>query len=88
MRWRNRDKNMSEPKPGTAENVIAGIISVPLYLFVGMAGLLISKGVISQQEMASLLRQLIERQTHGENEKMVRMTLESLLAQFENAPPE
>jgi hypothetical protein len=78
---------MSEPKPGSAEDIIAGIVSVPLHLIVGMAGLLISKGVISQQEMTSLLRHLIERQTHGESEKMVKMTLESLLAEFEKTPP-
>jgi hypothetical protein len=48
-----------------------------------MADLLISKGVISQQEMASLLRHLIENSpTHDENEKIVRMTLESLLARL------
>jgi hypothetical protein len=78
---------MSEPKPGKAEDVI-GSISIPLNLIVGMAGLLISTGVLSQQEIVSIIRHLMDRsQTHGENEEMVRITLESLLAQFENMPP-
>jgi len=78
---------MSEPKPHNAE-IIGGIVSVPMNLILGMADLLISKSVISQQEMASLLRHLIEHTpTHDENGKLVRGTLESLLPRFENMAP-
>ena len=78
------DENMSEPKPGTAEDVIASAVSVPMNLILGVADLLMSKGVISQQEMASLLRHLIEHSQTPENEKTVTTTLKSLLARFEN----
>ena len=47
---------MTEYKPGKAEDVIGSAISVPMNLILGVADLLISKGVISQQETASLLR--------------------------------
>ena len=77
---------MTEYKPGKAEDVIGSAISVPMNLILGVADLLISKVVISQQEMASLLRHLIENsQTLGEND--VTMTLESILARFENTAP-
>jgi hypothetical protein len=76
---------MSEPKQHNAEEAVASAISVPMNLILGVIDLLISKGVISRHEMASLLRHLMEHsQVHDENEKMVRMTLESLLARFEN----
>jgi len=79
---------MTEPHLGNAEDVIGSAVSVPISLIVGMADLLISKGVISKQEMAFLIRNLMERSpTHGENEEMVRMMLGPLLALFDDTPP-
>jgi hypothetical protein len=79
---------MTKPKLGSEEDILGSAISVPLTLIGGMAELLISRGVISKQEMAFLIRHLMERSpSHGENEEMVRMMLKPLLALFEDTPP-
>jgi hypothetical protein len=79
---------MAEPHLGKAEDVIGSAVSVPISLIVAMTDLLISKGIISKQEMAFLIRNLMERSpTHGENEEMVRVMLGPLLALFEDATP-
>jgi hypothetical protein len=77
---------MAEPK--LPEEIMGSAISVPINLIVGISDILISKGVISKQEMAFIVRHLMERShTHGENEEMVRMMLEPLLMGFEDTPP-
>jgi hypothetical protein len=50
---------MKKPKLGNAEDILGSAISVPLTLIGGMAELLISRGVISKQEMAFLIRHRI-----------------------------
>jgi hypothetical protein len=79
-------KNMREPTQD--EKLVASAISAPLNLITGLADLLIYKGVISCEEMASILRVVLAESTaQGENEGMVKMLLEPLLAEFETPPP-
>jgi hypothetical protein len=74
---------MTEPQLGNAEEMIGGAVSVPINLIVGVADLLISKGVISKLEMASVIRHLMEHSpAHGECDEMVRLMLEPLLERF------
>jgi hypothetical protein len=70
-----------------AEDTLASAIGIPINMIIGLAGLLISKNVISCDEMASLLQDLAERSSSaGENEAMVRMIIETALTQFEQLP--
>jgi hypothetical protein len=79
---------MTEPRLGNAEEMIGSAVSVPINLIAGIADMLISKGIISKQEMTFLIRHLIDRSAaHGEMEEMVRLILRPLLARFEDMPP-
>jgi hypothetical protein len=76
---------MSEHANDNVEQVVGSAVSVPMNLIALITDLLISKGVMSRQEMASAVRSLAEiSSTHGENEVMVRMLLEGFAARFED----
>lgn len=73
-----------EKAPTDAERLFSSLVSVPLNMFVGLAGLLTSKGLVTRDEIAFLLRALADRAAaHGENEAAVRMLIEPILAQFD-----
>jgi hypothetical protein len=79
---------MPDPQLGNAEETIGSAVSVPINLIIGMADLLISKNIISKQEISLLIRHLMEHPpTNGESDEMVRMILGPLLARFEDMPP-
>ena len=64
---------MSEHEQGNAEEVIANAVSVPLNIIAGIAHLLVSKGVISREEVACILRDLMKLSPMPrENEDMAR----------------
>jgi hypothetical protein len=70
------------------EELVASLVSVPLNMFVGLASLLTAKGVISREDIASLLQRVADRApAHGENEATVRMLIGPILAQFEQPLP-
>jgi hypothetical protein len=75
---------MREPTQG--EKLMSCAVSVLLNLIADMAHLLILKGVISPEEMASILRDHLGELSpiDGENEELVKTMLEPLLAEFEN----
>jgi hypothetical protein len=70
-------------------NVVMGsALSVPLNLIMGIADLLIQKGLISSNEVAAIAQALsAASNSHGENEAMVKMMLEAFAVRFE-APRE
>jgi hypothetical protein len=54
-------------------------------LIIGLAHLLISKGVISREEVARILQHLSDH-SGGENEAMMKMILDSATIHFEDKP--
>jgi hypothetical protein len=79
---------MSEPESGNSE-VLASAVSVPINIINGLADLLISKGIISRDEMVSLVQRLVDLSPqHGENEPMVKMMLAGILRRFQSRPPQ
>jgi len=70
--------------PDNAEELIGAALSVPMNIVNSLADLLISKEIISRQEVVSILRRLIDvSPTYGQHEAMVRMMLEGALTRFE-----
>jgi hypothetical protein len=66
----------------------ASALSVPMSLIMGIADLLIQKGIISSNEVAAIAQALSAASNcHGENEAMVKMMLEGFAVRFE-APRE
>jgi hypothetical protein len=74
---------MATSDPNT---IMASALSVPMNLIMGVADLLIQKGIISSNEVAAIAKAL-SAASHGENEAMVKMMLESFAVRFE-APHE
>jgi hypothetical protein len=77
---------MSDQGKGNAEQIVGAAISVPLNIIHGLADLLIAKGIISREEMVSLLQSLSAHASGRENEDMVRMMLEGVLTRYQKGP--
>jgi hypothetical protein len=79
---------MSKSKSSNIEEVVGGAVSIPINMINGLADLLIHKGVISRQEMVSMLRHLIDNSPHlGDREQMQRLMLEAVVTRFEDPRP-
>ncbi len=74
---------MSTPEHN-AEDMIGSAVSIPINMIYGLADLLISKGLISQQDIRSLLQRLIDDyQFSDENEEaMVKGILKAAMTRF------
>jgi hypothetical protein len=72
------------PNGSNVNEVIGAALSVPLNVVFGVVDLLIQRGVISRDEMASVLRNLIDR-SRGQIEipEWVTEMLESALRLYE-----
>ncbi len=78
---------MTQQSGGNLEAMLGSAISIPLNIATGIADLLIEKGVISREEMATILRRLLARAPdHGEAREMVRMIVENTLANYTGQP--
>jgi hypothetical protein len=79
---------MAETNANDEEKLVGSLTSLPLNLFAALAELLISKGVITREEITRLVRnEAAGASSHGENERVMRVILETLAARFAEPPP-
>jgi hypothetical protein len=76
---------MTEHERGNAEEILATAVCVPMNLVANLADLLISKGIISRQEVVSLVRNLTPPSSeHSESQNLVRIMVEATAKRFED----
>jgi len=66
------------------ERVLGSALSIPLNLVIGLADLLIGKGVLSKAEMVDLVRRIQSQAHGGEHGENIKFTLEAIAARFES----
>jgi hypothetical protein len=76
-------ENIVAKVTGNIEAVIGSSLSVPTNIALGLADLLIGKGIISRAEMASLIRHLLDNAERHEDSEHVTMVLEKLLERYQ-----
>ncbi len=73
---------------GNAEEVIGAALSAVVNLVGILADALVAKGVVTNEELVSAIRDLSSSSPrYGEHEAMVRMLLEGFLARYEHHGP-
>jgi hypothetical protein len=74
---------------GSPGEIVGAAISIPTNIIFGIADLLIEKNIISREEVASILRSLLDGSAEpGENGEMVRQHFRALLTLYESQLPE
>jgi hypothetical protein len=77
---------MNDPNKGNAEEVLGAALSAVINLIMGLGDLLAAKGVISREELASLVRGKIAAVPAGEQQAMMQTILRAALMPLAQAP--
>ena len=71
---------MSDSNKGNAEEVVGAALAAVLSLVIGLGGLLVDKEVISPEELASIVREMIAAVPPGAQQEMMQRILRSALS--------
>jgi hypothetical protein len=77
---------MSIPSKGNVEEVLGAALSAVISLIMGLGDLLAAKGVISREELASLVQRKIAAVPAGEQQEMMQTILRAALMPIAQDP--